>query len=149
MSIECSGASSMTRLTLMHFTGTSTADGERVVDLEVGAGKAMQAGVGLPLFLLAGEDMGVQEASRGRGRALEEDLMLAVEVVAMEVVAGEGRLTMVEDLEVGKLVALGRALVVLAGMVVVKALDVPAKDLVEDLERLHHQATKAPERRSK
>ena len=139
----------MTRLTLMHFTGTSTADGERVVDLEVGAGKAMQEGVGLPLFLLAGEDMGVQEASRGRGRALEEDLMLAVEVVAMEEVAGEVRLTMVEDLEVGKLVALGRALVVLAGMVVVKALEVPAKDLVEDLERQHHQATKAPERRSK
>ena len=139
----------MTRLTLMHFTGTSTADGEQVVDLEVGAGKAMLEGVGLPLFLLAGEDMEVQEASRGRGRALEEDLMLAVEVVAMEEVAGEVRLTMVEDLEVGKLVALGRALVVLAGMVVVKALEVPAKDLVEDSERQHHQATKAPERPSK
>ena len=115
----------------------------------MGAGKAMQAGVELPLYPLAGEDMEVQEGSRGRGRALEEDLMLAVEVVAMEEVAGEVRLTMVEDLEVGKLVALGRALVVLAGMVVVKALEVPAKDLVEDLERQHHQATKAPERRSK
>lgn len=139
----------MTRLTLMHFTGTSTADGERVVDLEVGAGKAMQAGVGLPLYHLAGEDMEVQEGSRGRGRALVEVSMLAAEVVAMEEAAGEVRLTMVEDLEVEKLVALDRASVVLAGMVVVKALEVPAKDLVEDLERLHHQATKAPERRSK
>ena len=131
--------------------GTSTADGERVVDLEVGAGKAMQAGVGLHLYHLAGEDMEVLEGSRGRGRALEEVSTPAVEVVAMEEVAGEVGLTMVEDLEVEKLVALGRASVVLVGMVVVvKALEeVPAKGLVEDLERQHHRVTKAPERPSK
>ena len=126
-------------------------DGERVVDLEVGAGKAMQAGVGLPLYPLAGEDMEVLEGSRGRGRALEEVSTLAVEAVAMEEVAGEVGLTMVEDLEVEKLVALGRASVVLVGMaVVVKALEeVPAKVLVEDLERQHHRVTKAPERPSR
>jgi len=50
---------------------------------------------------------------------------------------------------VATLVALDRASVVQAEMVVVKALEVPAKALVEDLERQHHQATKAPERRSK
>ena len=124
------------------------ADGELVVGLEVGAGKAMQAGVELPLYPLAGEDMEVQEGSKGTARVSEEVSMQAVEVVAMEEVAGEVRLSMVED-SAPTLVALDRASVVLAGMVVVKALEVPAKDLVEDLERQHHRVTKAPGRRSK
>ena len=149
MSTECSGASSTTQPTLMHFTGTSMADGEPVVGLEVGAGKAMEAGVELTLYPLAGEDMEVQGGSRGRVRVLEEVSMQAVEAVAMEEAAGEVRLSMVEDSEVATLVALDRASVVQAEMVVVKALEVPAKALVEDLERQHHQVTRAPERRSK
>ena len=51
--------------------------------LEVAAGKAMVAGVGHPLFPLAGEDMEVLEGSRGKEIALGEVLMAAVEVVAM------------------------------------------------------------------
>lgn len=146
---ECSGASSTTRPTLMHFMGTSTVDGGQVVGLEVGAGKAMQAEVVLPLYPLAGEDMGVQEGSREKVRALEEDSMLAVEAVATEEVAGEVRLTMEEDLEAAMLGALGKDSVVLAGTVVVKALEVPAKVLGEDLEHQHHRVTKAPGRHSK
>lgn len=125
------------------------ADGELVVGLEVGAGKAMQAGVELPLYPLAGEDMVVQEGSRGRVRVSAEVSMQAVEAVAMEEAAGGVHLSMVEDSEVATLVALDRALVVLAEMVAVKALEVPAKALVGDLEHQHHQVTKAPERRSK
>ena len=80
---------------------------------------------------------------------MEEVSMQAVEAVAMEEAAGGVHLSMVEDSEVATLVALDRASVVQAEMVVVKALEVPAKALVEDLERQHHQVTKAPERRSK
>ena len=148
MSTECSGASSTTRPTLMHFMGTSMAVGELVVGLEVGAGKAMQAGVELPLYPLAGEDMEDLEGSRGRGRASEEVSMQAVEAVAMEEVAGEVRLIMVVDL-VEMLVVLDRALVVRAGMVVGKGLEVPAKALAEDLERQRRRVTRAPERRNK
>ena len=149
MSTECSGASSTTRPTLMHFMGTSMEDGGQVVGLEVEADKAMQAGEGLPLYPLAGGDMEVQEDSRGRARASEEVSMPAVEAVAMEEAAGEARQTMAEDLEGAMLGALGRASVVLAEMVVARALEVPVKALVEDLERQHRQVTKAPERRSK
>ena len=124
------------------------ADGGLVVGLEVGAGKAMQAGVELPLYPLAGEDMEVQEGSKGTARVSEEVSMQAVEVVAMEEVAGEVRLSMVED-SAATLVALDRASVVLAEMVGVRALEVLAKALVEDLELQHHQVMKAPERRSK
>ena len=148
MSTECSGASSTTRPTLMHFMGTSMVGGELVVGLEVGAGKAMQAGVELPLYPLAGEDMEVLEGSRGRGRASEEVSMQAVEAVAMEEVAEEVRLIMVVDL-VETLVVLDRASVVLAEMVVGKALEVPAKALAEDLERQLRRVTKVPERRNK
>jgi len=66
----------------------------------------------------------------------------------MEEVAGEVRLSMVED-SAATLVALDRASVVLAEMVGVRALEVLAKALVEDLELQHHQVMKAPERRSK
>ena len=120
--------------------GTSMVGGEQVGGLEVAAGKAMVAGVGHPLFPLAGEDMEVLEGSRGKEIALEEVLMAAVEVVAMAgVVKGLEELAKAS----GEVSMVAVEVVAMAGAV--KALE----ELAKALEHLHHLETTVPERRSK
>ena len=118
--------------------------GVRVAALEVEVDKGTVAGGERRHILRAGEDMEV--ASKEMATALVEASTQAVEVEAMEEVAD---LTMGEDSEVTQ-VALGKVLVVLAGMVaVIMALVAPTKALVEVLEDQCRLGMMALERHSK